>query len=78
MMETFDSFWRMAQVVLGIGLVIFAHESGHFLAARLCTWHNLHYYLRLVKGARAAIQAGTFESWRRDFHTGYQRGPKDT
>lgn len=24
------------QVVLGIGLVIFVHESGHFLAARLC------------------------------------------
>jgi len=28
--------WRIAQVVLGIGLVIFVHESGHFLAARWC------------------------------------------
>lgn len=27
---------RMAMVVLGIGLVIFVHELGHFLAARLC------------------------------------------
>jgi len=28
--------WRYAQVALGIGLVIFVHESGHFIAARLC------------------------------------------
>lgn len=28
--------WRIAQVVLGIGLVIFVHESGHFMAARWC------------------------------------------
>ena len=31
-----DSLWRFAQMVLGIGLVIFVHELGHFLAARLC------------------------------------------
>lgn len=28
--------WRYVQVALGIGLVIFVHESGHFLTARLC------------------------------------------
>ena len=28
--------WRILQVVLGIGLVIFVHEAGHFVAARLC------------------------------------------
>jgi regulator of sigma E protease len=28
--------WRYAQVALGIGLVIFVHESGHFLMARWC------------------------------------------
>jgi regulator of sigma E protease len=28
--------WRVLQVILGIGLVIFVHESGHFLAARWC------------------------------------------
>ena len=27
---------RVLQVVLGIGLVIFVHEAGHFIAARLC------------------------------------------
>jgi len=30
------SLWRILQVVLGIGLVIFVHEAGHFLAARMC------------------------------------------
>lgn len=27
---------RILQVVFGIGLVIFVHEAGHFLAARWC------------------------------------------
>jgi regulator of sigma E protease len=35
-----DAIWievtRYAQVVLGISLVIFVHEAGHFLCARLC------------------------------------------
>jgi regulator of sigma E protease len=30
------SLWHILQVVLGIGLVIFVHEAGHFFAARLC------------------------------------------
>ncbi len=30
------AIWRILQVVLGIGLVIFVHELGHFLAARWC------------------------------------------
>ena len=30
------SLWRILQVVLGIGLVIFVHEAGHYMAARLC------------------------------------------
>jgi regulator of sigma E protease len=30
------SLWRILQVVLGIGLVIFVHELGHYLAARIC------------------------------------------
>lgn len=34
--HTLIEIWRYAQVVLGISLVIFVHESGHFLAARLC------------------------------------------
>lgn len=30
------SLWRILQVVLGIGLVIFVHEFGHYIAARMC------------------------------------------
>ncbi len=35
-MDIFSELLRLAQVVLGIGLIIFVHELGHFLAARLC------------------------------------------
>ncbi|HKD99536.1 MAG TPA: RIP metalloprotease RseP [Planctomycetota bacterium] len=31
-----DTAVRIAEVVLGIGFLIFAHETGHFVAARLC------------------------------------------
>ena len=30
------SWWAMAQVILGLGFVIFVHELGHFLAAKSC------------------------------------------
>ena len=32
----FAEITRMLQVALGIGAIIFVHELGHFLAARLC------------------------------------------
>ena len=32
----FTEILRIAQVILGIGLVIFVHEAGHFIAARIC------------------------------------------
>lgn len=35
-METLPALFRILQVVLGVGLVIFVHELGHFLAARWC------------------------------------------
>ena len=35
-METLPAIVRILQVVFGIGLVIFVHELGHFLAARWC------------------------------------------
>jgi queuine tRNA-ribosyltransferase len=39
---------------------------GDILAHRLLTLHNVHHYGRVMAGARAAIRAGTFESYRRD------------
>lgn len=43
-------------------------KSGEILASRLNTWHNLHYYLSLMAGARQAIAADRFADFRRDFH----------
>jgi queuine tRNA-ribosyltransferase len=34
------------------------------LALQLASMHNLTYYLRLVKDARASICAGTFSAWK--------------
>lgn len=35
-METLLQAWNLLEVVLGIGVVIFVHEAGHFLCARAC------------------------------------------
>jgi queuine tRNA-ribosyltransferase len=43
-------------------------SCGEILGARLNTIHNLYYYLELMAGMRAAIEAGRFEDFRRDFH----------
>lgn len=43
------------------------YKSREILAARLCTWHNLHYYVGLMKRARAAIVAGRFSEFRKEF-----------
>lgn len=38
--------------------------TGEFLGARLNTLHNLHYYFRLMRGAREAILNGQWEPYR--------------
>lgn len=38
--------------------------AGEVLYLQLASIHNLHYYLELTRGARAAILRGEFESWR--------------
>ena len=43
-------------------------RCNEILGARLNTIHNLHYYLDLMAQMRAAIAAGAFEAWRRDFY----------
>jgi queuine tRNA-ribosyltransferase len=37
--------------------------AGEILALRLLSQHNIHYYQELVRGAREAVLAGTFEPW---------------
>lgn len=44
------------------------YRSGEILASRLNTWHNLHYYLKLMEEARKAIAQDRFTLFRRDFY----------
>lgn len=48
------------------------NKSKEMLGAQLCTLHNLHYFLHLVGEARAAILAGRFENFRRDYYAAQQ------
>jgi queuine tRNA-ribosyltransferase len=44
------------------------YHSNEILASVLNTWHNLYYYLQLMRRMRAAIDAGAFREFRADFH----------
>ena len=50
-------------------------KAGEILALRLNTLHNLHFYLSLMADARAAIEAGRFEAFRRERAEGWRAGP---
>ncbi len=43
------------------------YVSGEILSMRLNTLHNLHHYAELMKGVRAAIDAGRYDEFRRSF-----------
>jgi queuine tRNA-ribosyltransferase len=49
-------------------------RCGEMLAPMLASVHNLHYYLNLMREARAAIETGGFEALRRRFHADRSRG----
>jgi queuine tRNA-ribosyltransferase len=40
--------------------------AGEILALRLITLHNIHYYMNLVREARAAIIDGSFVPWKKE------------
>lgn len=42
--------------------------AGEILAMRLCTLHNLSYYMRLMSLIRRAVQAGELDGFARRFH----------
>jgi queuine tRNA-ribosyltransferase len=46
-------------------------RTGEILGLRLNTLHNLHYYQSLMEQARAAIEAGRFEPFRRQCQEGW-------
>ncbi len=43
------------------------YKAGEILSSRLCTWHNIHFLLRLMRRMRGAILGGTFPEFRRKF-----------
>jgi queuine tRNA-ribosyltransferase len=45
--------------------------ANEVLSAILCSVHNVHFYQSLVGQARAAVQAGRYEDFHRDFLTTY-------
>ncbi len=45
---------------------------GEVLALRLATYHNIHFYLELVRRAREAILRGAFKKFREDFYSRYE------
>jgi queuine tRNA-ribosyltransferase len=49
-------------------------KVGEILGARLNTIHNLTYYLNLMQEIRDALEAGTFEEWKKKFAEDRARG----
>jgi queuine tRNA-ribosyltransferase len=48
------------------------YQSNEILASVLNTWHNLYYYLQLMRRMREAIEAGTFARFRTEFYRSRQ------
>lgn len=42
-------------------------RSGEIIASMLMTWHNLHYFQKLMAGVRGAIEAGSFNDFKDEF-----------
>ena len=53
-------------------------KAEEILGLRLLSIHNLHFYLDLMKRARAAIEDGSFAKFRADFVVGYQMRATDS
>ena len=49
-------------------------RSGEYLSAMLLSWHNIAYFEHLTARMRAAIAAGTFADFRRDFRAKWDAG----
>jgi queuine tRNA-ribosyltransferase len=52
-------------------------RAGEILALHLNTLHNVHHFLRLMDGAREAIEQGRYEAWRRSRLDAYASGLED-
>jgi len=48
------------------------YSVGEYTAGQLITYHNLHFYLEMVKTARKHIIAGTFDEYYDSFYKSYE------
>jgi len=48
-------------------------RAKEMLALRLLSFHNLHFYLRLMERARKAIEDGTFKAFKSEFTKRYNQ-----
>jgi queuine tRNA-ribosyltransferase len=44
------------------------YQSNEILSSVLNSWHNLYYYLQLMREMRSALEAGSFAAFRAEFH----------
>jgi len=51
------------------------YVSDEILGLRLLSLHNVHFLVSLMRGAKAAIQAGTFDSWASEWLDRLASGP---
>jgi queuine tRNA-ribosyltransferase len=51
------------------------YKCGEILASRLCSWHNLHFLVGLMRDARSAIIEGRFPDFRRSFFGAWRTEP---
>lgn len=49
------------------------YKVGEYLAGQMLSYHNLHYYLSLVKGARKAIKNQQFDEYFQAFYNQYSQ-----
>ena len=49
-------------------------RAGEYLSAMLLSWHNIAYFEDLTARMRAAIAAGEFDAFRRDFRAKWEEG----
>jgi queuine tRNA-ribosyltransferase len=49
-------------------------QTNEILGLHLATYHNIHFFLNLMRGMRVAIIEGRFSDWRQEFFATYQDG----
>jgi len=54
------------------------YVSDEILGLRLLSLHNVHFLVSLMRGARAAIQAGAFEAWASEWLERLASGPESS